>query len=73
VLEVAPTRRVAQGNLGYFQEKLGETQSATIHFCQYVRQFDSLDQGKSTLQRVMNDPDVNVQKAVKATLVNCNR
>lgn len=72
VLEIAPSRRAAQGNLGYVQAKLGKTQDAAEHFCQYVRLFDSLEQGKSTLARVMADPDPKVQSAVKTTMVNCN-
>jgi ribosome biogenesis GTPase A/Flp pilus assembly protein TadD len=71
VLNLAPNRRVALGNLGSVEAKLGRTEGAANYFCQYVRQFDSLDHGKSTLQRVMVDPDPNVQEAVRATIANC--
>jgi len=73
VLAIAPTRRVALGNLAYVQAKLGKTLDAVNHFCQYVRQFDTLEHGKSTLVRVMADPDPNVQAAVEATVANCTR
>ena len=73
VLVIAPTRRVALGNLGAVQAKLHETLEATGHCCQYVRQFDSIEQGKTTLIRVFNDPDPFVQAAVKATVENCTR
>lgn len=72
VIELAPTRKVAQGNLGEVQAKLGKTQDAANHFCQYVRLFDSLEHGKSILARTFNDPDPNVQAAVSFTLANCN-
>jgi hypothetical protein len=71
VIDLAPNRTVAYGNLGYAEAKLGETQAAANHFCQYVRHFKALEQGKSTLQRVMNDSDPNVQEAVRATIANC--
>jgi tetratricopeptide (TPR) repeat protein len=74
VLAIAPTRRVANGNLGYAQAKLGKTQEAVNHYCQYVRQFDSLERGKSALVRAnAADPDPNVQAAIKATVANCTR
>ena len=74
VLAVAPTRRVAHGNLGYVQAKLGKTQEAVNQYCQYVRQFDSLERGKSALVRAnAADPDPNVQAAIKATVANCAR
>lgn len=69
VLAVAPTRRVAHGNLGYAQAKLGKTQEAVNHYCQYVRQFDSLERGKSALVRAnAADPDPNVRAAIEATV-----
>jgi hypothetical protein len=71
VLSLAPNRRVALGNLGLVDAKLGKTEAAANYFCQYVRQFASLQNGKSTLVRVMKDPDPNVQDAVKATVANC--
>ena len=43
VIDLAPTRKVAYGNLGQVQAKLGKTQDAANHFCQYVRQFNSLE------------------------------
>ena len=74
VLAVAPTRRVAHGNLGYVQAKLGKTQEAVNQYCQFVRQFDSLERGKSALVRANeSDPDPNVRAAIKATVANCTR
>ena len=74
VLAVAPTRRVAHGNLGYVEAKLGKTQEAVNHYCQYVRQFDSLERGKSALVHAnAADPDPNVQAAIEATVANCTR
>ncbi len=72
VLDMSPTRTVAQGNLGDVQAELGKTQEAANHFCQYIRQFDSLEHGKSTLMRVFKDSDPNVQAAINMTLANCN-
>ena len=43
-----------------------------MQFCQYVRLFDSLQKGKDTLVRVMNDPDQNVQNAVQSAVKNCS-
>jgi tetratricopeptide (TPR) repeat protein len=71
VLSLAPTRRVALGNFGGVEAKLGKTEAATNYFCLYVRQFGSLQKGKATLARVMVDPDPNVQEAVRATIANC--
>jgi tetratricopeptide (TPR) repeat protein len=71
VIDLAPTRKVVYGNLGEVQAKLGKTQDAANHFCQYVRQFDSLDRGKSLLAKTFNDPDPNVQSAVSLALANC--
>jgi len=71
VLSLAPNRRVALGNLGGVEAKLGKTEAAANHFCLYVRQFQSLQKGKATLARVMADPDPNVQEAVRATIANC--
>jgi tetratricopeptide (TPR) repeat protein len=71
VLSLAPNRRVAFGNLGSVEAKLGKTEAAANYFCQYVRRFDSLQSGKATLARVFVDPDPNVQNAVKATVTNC--
>ena len=73
VVSVAPTRRVAQGNLGYVEAKIGKVVDASNHFCQYIRLFKSMEQGKSTLARVINDPDPNVQTAVNLTLSNCTQ
>jgi len=72
VIDLAPTRKVAYGNLGQVQAKLGKTQDAANNFCQYVRQFSSLERGKSILARTFNDPDPNIQSAVNSTLANCN-
>jgi hypothetical protein len=69
---MAPTRKVTQGNLGEVEAKLGKTQDAANHFCQYVRLFSSLERGKSLLARTFTDPDPNVQAAVSSTLANCN-
>jgi hypothetical protein len=71
VLSLAPNRRVAFGNLGSVEAKLGKTEAAANYFCQYVRRFDSLQKGKTTLARVFVDPDPNVQNAVKTTMANC--
>ncbi len=74
VLDMSPTRKAAHGNLGYTEAKLGKVREATDHFCQYVRQFDSIERGKAALVRVMIDPDSpdpNVQKAVNLTLETC--
>jgi tetratricopeptide (TPR) repeat protein len=74
VLNIAPKRRAAQGNLGYVQAKLGKTLDAVNHFCQYVRQFDSLERGKAALVHAnAADPDPNVQAAIEATVANCTR
>jgi Flp pilus assembly protein TadD len=72
VLGMSPTRKAAQGNLGAVQAELGKTQEAADHFCQYIRQFDSIEQGKSTVTRVFKDSDQNVQAAINLTLANCN-
>lgn len=72
VLDMSPSRKAAQGNLGAVQAELGKTQEAADHFCQYIRHFDSLEQGKSTLSRVFKDADSNVKAAIDLTLANCN-
>lgn len=72
VLDMSPTRKAAQGNLGAVQAELGKTKDAADHFCQYIRHFDSLEQGKSTLSRVFKDADSNVKAAIDLTLANCN-
>ncbi len=72
VLDMSPTRKAALGNLGAIQAELGETQEAADHFCQYIRHFDSLEQGKSTLSRVFKDADSQVKTAIDLTLANCN-
>jgi hypothetical protein len=72
VIDQAPTRKVAYGNLGLVQAKLGKTQEAANHFCQFVHQFNSLERGRSILAKTFNDPDPNVQSAVNSTLANCN-
>ena len=71
VIDLAPTRKVAYGNLGEVQAKLGKTEEASTHFCQYVRLFNSPERGKSLLTRTFNDPDPRVQAAVSSTLANC--
>jgi hypothetical protein len=51
--------------------KLGRIANASDQFCKYVRLSNSLEQGKSTLQHIMKDPDPNVQEAVRLTEVGC--
>jgi len=72
VIAMSPTRKAAQGNLGAIQAELGKTQEAANHFCQYIRLFDSLEHGKSTLTRANKDSDQNVQAAISMALANCN-
>lgn len=72
VLDMSPTRKAAKGNLGAIEAELGKTQEAADHFCQSIRQSNSLEQGKSNLIRVFKDADSNVQAAIKMTLANCN-
>jgi hypothetical protein len=69
---LSPNRKAAQGNLGAIQAGLGKTQEAADHFCQYIRQFDSLEHGKSNLTRVFKDANPNVKAAINMTLANCN-
>ncbi len=73
VVSMAPTRRVAYGNLGYAEAKLGNATAASTRFCQYIRLFKSPEQGKSTLAHVINDPDVIVQSAVQLAISNCTQ
>jgi Flp pilus assembly protein TadD len=71
-IQLAPDRRVAYGNLGYVQAKLGKSSEASHSFCEYVNRFNDVEQGKATLKRVMSDPDVNVQSAVNDTIAQCS-
>ena len=72
VIQLAPDRRVAYGNLGYVQAKLGKSSEASYNFCEYIKRFNDFERGKATLKRVMSDPDVNVQSAVNGALAQCS-
>jgi Tfp pilus assembly protein PilF len=71
VLTMAPKRRVANGNMGYVEAKLGNIDRAEVHFCEYIRAFDSFDKGRSKLKASFGDPDPQVQNAVSLTIANC--
>jgi ribosome biogenesis GTPase A len=71
VLSISPKRRVAHGNLGYVQAKLGKAAAATEQFCEYVRLADSWDQGIASLSHFRADADPNVQLVINATLASC--
>jgi Flp pilus assembly protein TadD len=71
VLIMAPKRRVANGNMGYVEAKLGKIDRAEVHFCEYVRAFDSFDKGEARLKASFGDPDPQVQNAVNLTIANC--
>jgi len=71
VLTMAPKRRVANGNMGYVEAKLGKIDRAEVHFCEYVRAFDSFDKGEARLKASFGDPDPQVQNAVSRTIANC--
>ncbi|MFZ1009643.1 MAG: zinc-ribbon domain-containing protein [Candidatus Sulfotelmatobacter sp.] len=71
VLTMAPKRRVAHGNLGYVEAKLGNIDQAEFHFCEYIRAFDNFDKGTSKLKGSFTDPDPHVQTAVNLTIANC--
>jgi tetratricopeptide (TPR) repeat protein len=71
-IQLAPDRRVAYGNLGYVQAKLAKSSEASHNFCEYIKRFNDVEQGKATLKRVMSDPDVNVQSAVNEAIAQCS-
>jgi tetratricopeptide (TPR) repeat protein len=71
VLAIAPNRRVAHGNMGYVKAKLGKTDEASVQFCEYVRLFQSFENGEARLRGSFGDPDPQVQNAVALTLSNC--
>jgi tetratricopeptide (TPR) repeat protein/DNA-directed RNA polymerase subunit RPC12/RpoP len=73
VVAMAPSRRVAQGNLGYALAKQGKVSDASDHFCQYFRLSSSLEAGKTSLRHFNNDPDPNVQAAIDAAVRNCTQ
>jgi hypothetical protein len=72
VIQLDPNRRVAYGNLGYVQAKLAKSSEASHNFCEYIKRFNDVEQGKATLKRVMSDPDVNVQSAVNEAIAQCS-
>jgi len=71
-IQLDPDRRVAYGNLGYVQAKLAKSSEASHNFCEYIKRFNDVEQGKATLKRVMSDPDVNVQSAVNEAIAQCS-
>lgn len=71
VLTMAPKRRVAHGNMGYVEAKLGNIDQAEFHFCEYIRAFKSFDRGTSKLKGSFTDPDPQVQTAVNLTIASC--
>jgi tetratricopeptide (TPR) repeat protein len=71
VLAMAPKRRVANGNMGYVEAKLGNIDRAEVYFCEYIHAFDSFDKGEAKLKGSFGDPDPRVQNAVSLTIANC--
>ena len=71
VLTMAPKRRVANGNMGYVEAKLGNIDQAESHFCEYIHAFKSFDNGTSKLKGSFTDPDPQVQTAVNLTIASC--
>jgi hypothetical protein len=71
VLTMAPKRRVANGDMGYVEAKLGNIDRAEVYFCEYIRAFDSFDKGEAKLKGSFGDPDPRVQNAVSITIANC--
>jgi hypothetical protein len=57
--------------MGYVEAKLGNIDRAEVHFCEYIRAFDSFDKGRSKLKASFGDPDPQVQNAVSLTIANC--
>jgi hypothetical protein len=71
VVSMDSGRRVAQGNLAYVQAKLGRTKDSAEHYCQYMKLFSSIEQGKATLMKLGNDPDPRVRLAIGAAFAHC--
>jgi hypothetical protein len=71
VLTMAPKRRVANGNMGYVEAKLGNIDRAEVYFCEYIRTSDSFERGEAKLKGSFGDPDPRVQNAVRLTIANC--
>ncbi len=68
VVQLAPDRKVAYGNLGYSEAKLGKHLEAVSNFRAYIRLFQDEERGKTALRHAITDTDPRVQSALQEAL-----
>lgn len=68
VIQLAPDRKVAYGNLGYTEAKLGKHAEAVSCFRKYISLFHEEEHGKAALKRAITDDDPRIQSALQEAL-----